>query len=184
MAPSRAPVAHEDQAVQTCSVALRRFGGTATSGAALEVHRAKLFGRCELKSGIAPCDRLVAQGMAVPPYAEARRVCWSVENGSAHRSPRAVARLQARYPRLALVHGPGHASWLNQIAIFFSIVQRKVLMPNDFPSLAAVAERLLAFERDYETLANPFQWTFPRRDLTKVLQKIASESLASLRPAA
>ena len=94
-----------------------------------------------------------------------------------------MARLQAQHPRLVLVHGPVHASWLNQIEIYFSIVQRKVLTPNDFPSLAAVAERLLAFERYYETLAQPFEWTFTRRDLNRLLQKITAETLAALRPA-
>lgn len=159
-------------------------GGALAYVAALDVHRAKLFGRCEPKSGIAPFDRLVAQVMAVPPYAEARRVFWIVDNGSAHRGPRAVARLQAQHPRLVLVHGPVHASWLNQIEIYFSIVQRKVLTPNDFASLAAVAERLLAFERSYETLAKPFEWTFTRRDLTTLLQKMTAERLGALSLAA
>jgi DDE superfamily endonuclease len=155
-------------------------GGALAYVAALDVHRAKLFGRCEPKTGIAPFDRLVAQVMAAPPYAEARRVFWIVDNGSAHRGPRAVARLQGQHPRLVLVHGPVHASWLNQIEIYFSIVQRKVLTPNDFPSLAAVAERLLAFERYYERLAQPFAWTFTRRDLNKLLQKMTANSLAAL----
>ncbi len=57
--------------------------------------------------------------------------------------------------------------------IYFSIVQRKVLTPNDFDSLAAVANRVLAFQRHYETLARPFEWTFTRRDLTKLLAKLA-----------
>ena len=82
------------------------------------------------------------------------------------------------------MHAPVHASWLNQIEIYFSIVQRKVLTPNGFPSLNAVAERLLAFERYYETLAHPFEWTFTRRDLNNLLQRITAESLATLRPAA
>jgi hypothetical protein len=159
-------------------------GGALAYVAALDVHRAKVFGRCEARSGIAPFDRLVAQVMATPPYTEARRVFWIVDNGSAHRGPRAVARLQAQHPRLVLVHGPIHASWLNQIEIYFSIVQRKVLTPNDFTSLAAVAERLTAFERYYETLATPFEWHFTRTDLTKLLQKMAAADLATLRPAA
>lgn len=159
-------------------------GGALAYVAAWDVHRAKLFGRCEAKSGIAPFDRLVAQVMAAPPYADARRVFWIVDNGSAHRGPKAVARLQTQYPHVVLVHGPVHASWLNQIEIYFSIVQRKVLTPNDFASLSAVAERLAAFERYYEALATPFHWAFTRADLTKLLQRMTTESLAALRPAA
>lgn len=159
-----------------------RRGGAWAYLAALDVHRAKLFGRCEAHTGIAPFDRLVAQVMAQPPYDRARRVFWILDNGSAHRGARCVARLQAQYPHLIPVHGPIHASWLNQIEIYFSIVQRKVLTPNDFPGLTAVAERLLAFERHYETIAHPFEWTFTRRDLARLLERISP--LATLRAAA
>jgi hypothetical protein len=142
--------------------------------AAWDVHRAKIFGRCEPTTGLAPFDRLVAQVMTVAPYRDARRVFWIVDNGSSHRGARAVARLQQPYPNLVLVHGPVHASWLNQIEIYFSIVQRKVLTPNDFASLAAVEDRLLAFQRHDEALARPFEWTFSRHDLARLLTKLAS----------
>ncbi len=107
--------------------------------AAWDVHRAKLFGRCERRNGIAAFDRLVAQVMGREPYRAARRVFWIVDNGSSHRGKPALARLQARWPNIILVHTPVHASWLNQVETYFSIIQRKVLTPNDFPSLAAVA---------------------------------------------
>ena len=143
--------------------------------AALDVHRAKVFGRCEARSGIMPFDRLVDQVMTKTPYAEARRVFWIVDNGSSHRGPRSVTRLQTRYPNLVLVHGPVHASWLNQIEVYFSIIQRKVLTPNDFPSLTAVEQRLLAFERHYESIATPFEWRFTRLDLAKLMRKLEHE---------
>ena len=63
-----------------------------------------------------------------------------------------------------------HASWLNQIEIYFSLVQRKVLSPNDFTRLDALAERLLDFQ-SWEAIAEPFQWKFSRRDLAKLLAK-------------
>jgi DDE superfamily endonuclease len=140
--------------------------------AALDVHRAKLFGRCESKTGIAAFDRLVDQVMKQRPYRQARRVFWIVDNGSAHRGLPAVRRLQTKYPNLVLVHGPVHASWLNQIEIYFSIVQRKILTPNDFRSLQQLAQRLLAFERHYQTIAKPFQWRFTRKDLHALLHKL------------
>ena len=140
--------------------------------AALDVHRAKLFGRCEPRSGIAAFDRLVDDVMAQPPYRKACRVFWIVDNGSSHRGERAVRRLQARHPQLILVHGPVHASWLNQIEIYFSIIQRKVLTPNDFPSLAVLAERLATFARYYEQIATPFQWTFSRHDLERLMKRL------------
>ena len=142
--------------------------------AALDVHRAKVFGRCEHTTGIAPFERLVKQVMRQPPYNKARRVFWIMDNGSSHRGARCVARLKKKFPRLVAVHGPVHASWLNQIEIYFSIVQRKVLTPNDFPSLAAVKQRWLAFQTHYEAIAKPFEWKFTRHDLATLLNKTNS----------
>jgi len=144
--------------------------------AALDVFRAKLFGRCEKKTGIIPFERLVDQVMTLPPYNEARRVFWIMDNGSSHRGVACVKRLMGKYPRIVPVHGPIHASWLNQIEIYFSIVQRKVLTPNDFPSLTAVSERLFAFERHYEAIARPFEWKFTRHDLARLLDKMETIS--------
>lgn len=146
--------------------------------AALDVHRAKVFGRCEAKSGIAPFERLVGDVMKQSPYREARRVFWIMDNGSSHRGARSVQRLQHAHPRLVPVHTPVHASWLNQIEIYFSIIQRKVLTPNDFCQLDEVSGRLYQFERHYERIATPFQWTFTRHDLMVLLAKLGKSPLS------
>jgi hypothetical protein len=140
--------------------------------AAYDVFRAKIFGRCEDTTGIEPFHRLVDQVMSQQPYRDARRVFWIADNGSSHRGTRAVERLQGRYRNALLVHTPVHASWLNQVEIFFSIVQRKVLTPNDFPEREGVAQRLYAFERHYESIAQPFRWTFTRRELAALLVRL------------
>jgi hypothetical protein len=158
-------------------------GGAWAYLAALDVHRAKLFGRCEKKTGSVPFDRLVAQVMTQPPYREARRVFWIIDNGSSHRGAPCVRRLQAAYPNLVAVHGPVHASWLNQIEIYFSIVQRKALTPNDFSSLTEVETRLLHFQDYYESIATPFEWKFTRDDLAELLKKLDAGP-TSLQPAA
>jgi hypothetical protein len=149
--------------------------------AVLDVHRVKLFGRCEHKSGIVPFDRLVTQVMEQPPYNEARRVFWIVDNGSAHRGPKSMARLQKKYINLVLVHGPVHASWLNQIEIYFSILHRKALTPNDFSSLHALEERIMGFQNYYEKIANPFEWKFTRKDLNELMSKIKTPYLLTYR---
>jgi hypothetical protein len=64
---------------------------------ALDVHHARVFGCCEIKNGIAPFDRLVEQVMTRPPYDDARRVFWIVDNCSAHLGSKAVQRLQTRF---------------------------------------------------------------------------------------
>jgi len=140
--------------------------------AAWDVHRAKVFGRCEFKSGIAPFDRLVKQVMTQEPYCSAERVFWVVDNGSSHRGEKARLRLKKQWPTIELVHLPVHASWLNQIEIYFSVVQRKVLTPCDFNSLYELEERLLGFQERYQNIASPFEWKFTKTDLGKMLEKM------------
>ena len=146
--------------------------------AAWDVHRAKLFGRCEKKNGIAPTDRLIAEVMSQEPYQSAERVFWIMDNCSAHRGKKAAQRIRSRWPNAFLVHTPIHASWLNQIEIYFSIVQRKVLTPNDFSSLEQVRQVLMDFEIRYQQTASPFQWTFTRNDLSALLAKLNPSAVA------
>lgn len=140
--------------------------------AAWDVRRARVHGRCEQRTGIAAFDRLVEQVMRQRPYRCAPRVFWILDNGSAHRGVRCLARLQKRWPNIIVVHTPVHASWLNQVEIYFSVVQRKALTPNDFRSLSELEDRLLAFQEHYEQVAQPFQWRFTRRDLRRLMIKL------------
>jgi hypothetical protein len=147
-------------------------GGALAYLAAWDVHQARLFGRCEPSTGIEPFGRLVEQVMTAEPYASARRVFWVVDNGSSHRGQASVDRLQGAWSNLTLIHLPVHASWLNQIEIYFSIVQRKVLTPNDFLDLVEVQRRLVGFQRRYEQTAVPFDWRFTRADLQDLLRRL------------
>jgi hypothetical protein len=148
--------------------------------AAWDVGRAKIFDRCAPKDGIVPFDALVEQFMSVEPYSKAQRVFVIVDNGSAHRGQRSIDRLQGAWPNLRLVHTPVHASWLNQAEIYFSVVQRKVLTPNNFADLDAVEQRLRAFARHYEQIAQPFKWKFTRDDLHKLLARADGHTPAQL----
>ena len=152
--------------------------GALTYLAALDIgrrgrRRPRVFGRSEPRGGIAAFDRLVRQVMTKEPYASARRVFWIVDNGSSHRGLASVERLQGRWPNLILVHLPVHASWLNQTEIFFSIVQRKLLEPNDYPDLAVLARTLNHFEHHWNEVAQPFEWNFTRHDLATLIERLA-----------
>jgi hypothetical protein len=153
-----------------------RRGGSLTYLAAWDVRRAKIFGRCEAKSGIDPFARLVYQVMTQEPYLSAKRVFWILDNGSSHRGQPCIDRFKQRWPKIVIVHLPVHASWLNQIEIYFSIIQRKVLTPNDFPCLKAVEDRLLQFQDHYEEIAKPFEWRFTRGDLLKLMARLSKYS--------
>ena len=124
-------------------------GGSLAYLAAWDVHRARVFGRCEQTTGIEPFDRL-----------------------------------EDHWPTLRLIHLPVHASWLNQVEIYFSVVQRKVVSPNDFHTLDEVETRLLDFQQYYEQIATPFEWKFTKDDLNALLERISTHEGAALTPAA
>jgi transposase len=147
-------------------------GGALQYLAAWDVRRGYVFGRCEPTTGMAPFARLVAQVMEQEPYRSAGRTFWVVDNGSSHRGEAAARRLVAAYPRAVLVHTPTHASWLNQVEIYFSIIQRKVLTPNDFASLAEVEQRLRLYEELSNRNPRPFEWKFDRAQLVAFLRRL------------
>lgn len=147
-------------------------GGALQYLAAWDVRRGVVTGRCEAKTGIQPFSRLVKQVVAHEPYHSARRLFWIVDNGSSHRGETAQKRMQQIDARNLLVPTPVHASWLNQIEIYFSIIQRKVLTPNDFTDLEAVRLRLACYEELSNHTPRPFQWKFSRDDLMVLLEKI------------
>jgi transposase len=150
-----------------------RRGGTLAYLAAYDVHAARVIGRTAPTTGIDPFNELVEQVMTTEPYASARRVFWIVDNGSSHNGARSIERMRAAWPVTELVHLPVHASWLNQVEIFFSIVQRKVIKPGDFADLDQLAARLLAFQDRYNTTAEPFDWHFGRKSLDRLLERLA-----------
>jgi DDE superfamily endonuclease len=116
--------------------------------------------------------------MTAEPYRSARRVFWVVDNGSSHRGQAAARRLQGAWPTLHLVHLPVHASWLNQVEVYFSVIQRKILTPNDFGSLPEAEAALLAFQDYYQQIATPFEWKFTKSDLDLLLKRLAAHEPA------
>ena len=147
-------------------------GGALAYLAAWDVHRGRIAGRCEDTTGIAPFARLAEQVMTTEPYASANRVFWIVDNGSSHRGAASIQRMAQAWPNAQLIHLPAHASWLDQAEIYFSVVQRKVLTPNDFTDLDQIRDRLAAFETRYNAIARPFDWKFTRADLSDLLRRI------------
>ena len=142
--------------------------------AAWDVHHAKLFGLCRATTGISGFHDLVDMVMQQEPYHSARRVFWVTDNGTSHRGASAIDRLRCWYPNAILIHTPVHASWLNQVEIFFSVLQRKVLTPNDFNSLEELESRIISFQSLYEVSAKPFDWKFTRDDLRNLLSRLSA----------
>jgi transposase len=140
--------------------------------AGLDVHTGQVFASTPRTTGIAPFMDLVGEVMARPEYRDAPRVFVVVDNGSDHRGQAAADRLRKAHPNAVMIHTPVHASWLNQVEIFFSVIQRKVVSPNDFPSLDRLSGTLLAFVARYNRTAQPFSWKYTADDLKDLLRRI------------
>lgn len=153
-------------------------GGALQYLAAWDVRRGYVMGRCELTTGIEPFGRLIHQVLAEEPYRSGERLFWIVDNGSSHRGEAAKKRRRQADSRIILVHTPIPASWLNPVEIYFSIIQRKVLTPNDFADLEAIRLRLALYEARSNQSPRPFQWQFDRTKLAALLARIEARQMA------
>src|SRR3954449_3727369 len=161
-------------------------GGALQHLAAWDVQEGRVMGRCEAKTGIEPFGRLVEQVMGHPDYrspfgrSDVRgRVFWVVDNGSSHRGEASVRRMSHAYPNATLVHLPVHASWLNQVEVYFSLLQRKVLTPNDSQDLQELELRIRLYEELTNKQPKPFAWRFTKYDLFDLLQRLAKREAAA-----
>jgi len=146
--------------------------GTLSYLAALDVMTGEVIGTTSETNGIQPFMELVSDVMQQESYCQANRVFWLVDNGCAHHPSTFPARLADAYPNAIAVHLPKHASWLNQIEIYFSILTRKFLKPNDFESIDELTWKLLSFEAIYSEKATPFNWRFTKDDLKERFKEI------------
>ena len=87
-----------------------------------------------------------------------------VDNLSAHFTPAVEAFLEERR-HIFLHNTPTHASWLNQVELFFSILERRLLRYGEFNSVEHLAGRIIEFINDYNRRARPFRWTYDGRPL-------------------
>ena len=155
-------------------------GGALQYLAAWDVQQGRVMGRCEARTGIEPFGRLVEQVMEHPEYLSPYGRCdvrsqvfWVVDNGSSHRGAAAARRLNQAYANATLVHTPVNASWLNQVEVYFALLQRKVLTPNDSADLQELALRIRLYEELTNQQPQPFDWKFTKYDLFDLLQRLA-----------
>lgn len=146
--------------------------GTIAYHAAWDVFRARTFGRVAPNTCIATFNQLIDLVMTQEPYHNSDRTFWVIDGGCAHHPNTFPARLKGMYPNAVAVSLPTHSSWLNQIEIFFSIVQRKVLTPMDVADKETLTKRLLDFQDYYQETAKPFDWKFTAADLKKRLDAL------------
>lgn len=147
--------------------------GTLTYQAALDVRAGKVIGQIVQGNGIQTFNQLVDRVMNQAPYNAARRVFWIVDNGGSHHPSTFPARLSGLHEHAIAIHLPVHASWLNQVELYFSILERKALTPRDFASDQAMADRILAFETRFNCQAQAFTWTYTAEQLRQRTRQLA-----------
>jgi putative transposase len=130
--------------------------GTASLLAALEVHSGQVKGQPIRHNNSETFIRFLRRLLQVYPDKDLYVV---LDNGSSHRSKKTLA-WAAKKKRLHLKFTPTHASWLNQIEIWFGILTRKVLRRGIFNSREELVKKLMTFIETYNKEARPFQWTY------------------------
>lgn len=157
---------HPDQAAQPGRLRRREFEyvrhGTASLFAALDVHSGEVLaepiptGDAGGNNSINFCAFLDEIDANVDPALDIHVV---LDNGSSHVSKYTKAWF-ATHHRWHVHYTPPHASWVNQVELFFSILQRKVITNGDFASRDDLVTKLLTFITDYDQTARPFRWTY------------------------
>jgi transposase len=142
--------------------------------AGIDVRSGRVFHRVEPKNGIVPFQTLLSGVIEQEPYRKADRLFLLVDGGGSHHRSTFQARLDEAfpspdYPRMIAVHLPNHASWLNQIELFFSVVARKALRHFECRSLEEMAEQLGRFIERHNQNPHPFRWSFTKKDLERMI---------------
>ena len=139
-----------------------RRHGTASLLAAMDVHSGEVLGADIARNDsvtfidfLADIDRNVAPGLAIHLV---------MDNGSSHTSKATRAWL-AEHARFVAHYTPKHASWVNMVELFFSIITRKVLKRGNFSSRDDLVSKLMRYIVAYNETAKPFAWTYTGQPL-------------------
>lgn len=136
--------------------------GTASLMAALEVHSGQVMATdIAHNNSITFIDFLTDIEAKVPTELKIHLI---MDNGSSHRSRQTTAWL-AEHPRFVAHYTPVHASWVNQVELFFSIITRRVIKRGNFTSRENLVSKLMRFIASYNETAKPFAWTYSGQPL-------------------
>ena len=130
--------------------------GTASLLAALEVHSGQVYGQSIRHNNSETFIRFLRRMLNNYPGKDLYVI---LDNGSSHRSNRTLG-WASKQKRIHLKFTPTHASWLNQIEIWFGILTRKVVRRGIFKSREELVAKLMSFIEAYNKEARPFQWTY------------------------
>ena len=142
-----------------------RRNGTQNLFAALEVHSGEVAAMASKTRDRFDLVAFLEMLDAGIPAVEGRRIVAVTDNLSTRTTEEVEDWLKA-HPRWRFQFTPTHASWLNQVEIFFSILARRLLKHGHFDSEADLVEQMLCFVETYNQTAKPFAWTYTGKVLT------------------
>jgi transposase len=134
-----------------------RRNGTQNLFAALKVHTGEVSAMPSKTRNRFDLLRFLDQLEAEIP---AGKEVIAISDNLSTRTTQEVTDWLADHPRWRFVFTPKHASWLNQVEIFFSILARRLLKRGAFTSEHDLAQQMLAFVETYNQTASPFNWTY------------------------
>ncbi len=142
-----------------------RRHGTACLFAALDVHTGEIISETKARNRSVEFIEFLEHLDRVTPAELTLHLV--LDNGSSHVSKKTSEWLThpGREQRFVVHHTPTHASWLNQIELFFSILCRRLLRRGDFASTEELTAKVVAFIEDYNRRARPFRWTYQGKPL-------------------
>ena len=137
--------------------------GTASLMAAFEVHTGGVYAEViQRNDSMTFCQFLAEIENQVP---KGKKIHVILDNGSSHTS-RETKRWLKRHKRFVVHYTPPHASWVNQVELFFSILTRKLLKNNSFATRDDLVDKLIGWINEYNKTANPFKWTYDGKPLS------------------
>jgi transposase len=139
-----------------------RRHGTAVLFAALDVHYGQVSGWVTDSTRTENFVEFLADLVTETP--DGLDLHCIVDNLSTHTTP-LVGEFLTANPHVHLHFTPTHASWLNQVELFFSILERRLLRRGEFDSIDHLADSVISFIKDYNRRAAPFRWTYDGRPL-------------------
>jgi transposase len=144
--------------------------------AALSVADGLVYGQCHTRKRFVDFRCFVETVLLVEaPRRRIQTVALVLDNGSTHAPKQLTRWIQERATTLdvkltmQLYWLPPNASWLDQIEIWFSLLQRKLLQPNHFCSLDALEQAILDFITHYNQTAKPLEWSYTVEKLERKL---------------
>lgn len=156
--------------------------GTLCYLAFLDVFSGRVYGETAPQNGIEPFEAALTHCLEQERYRDAERVFLIVDNGCAHHPRTSPTRIPAQHPNVIPVHLPTHASWLNQVELYFSILKRKALHPTDFPDTEALKQRIMHFQCRYNDDPQPFRWNYTRQDLAAHVKRLKERGWLPAKP--